>query len=313
MNEKKNTLLETVPAAGELRKVPGFNPMHYLRQTVSKTGEKVLKLELPYKKLWFRMACPNGRMLLNRLRITDQMAVIEAKVYADKDDPIPLASFTAMRTAKDVPGGQYLRAAQDEALNEVLENAGFGIQLCDVAQVSDGGGYGSEIPLSQVKAAVQNVTDTKPEKPVEEISQAAPAPASVASSDSSPVRETAVMEAVESPDKSSADGEAPADAEAPVPENTDAAKVITLAEPETAPVNYTEDMSVEEILQRMTLEDARKVVVKAGTCNGWTLGQVESDRPASLRWYVLDHSKVGNIVKAAAKLILDEVVLKKAG
>jgi len=60
MNEKKNTLLETVPAAGELRKVPGFNPLHHLRQAVSKTGEKVLKLELPYKKLWFRMACPRS-------------------------------------------------------------------------------------------------------------------------------------------------------------------------------------------------------------------------------------------------------------
>ena len=60
--------------------------------------------------------------------------------------------------ARNVPGGLYIRAAQDEALNEALNNAGFGIQLCDVAQVSDGSSFGSEIPLSQVEAYSQTTT-----------------------------------------------------------------------------------------------------------------------------------------------------------
>lgn len=68
MNEKKNSMLATVPAARELRKVPGFDPLKYLR-TVTRDGEKVLKLDLCYKKLWFRLACPNGRMCFNPLRI----------------------------------------------------------------------------------------------------------------------------------------------------------------------------------------------------------------------------------------------------
>ena len=84
---EKNTLIESIPAARDLRKVDGFDPLKFLRQDTSRNGEKVMKLGLPYKKLWFRMACPNGRMLLNRLRITDQMAIIEARIYADKDDP----------------------------------------------------------------------------------------------------------------------------------------------------------------------------------------------------------------------------------
>ena len=85
MNE--NTILKSVPAAGALRKVPGFDPLKHLRTTTShKTGEKVLKLDLPFKKLWFRLACPNGRMLLKPLRITDQMAIFEAKVFLRNPD-----------------------------------------------------------------------------------------------------------------------------------------------------------------------------------------------------------------------------------
>ena len=91
-------------------------------------------------------------MYLNPLRITDQMAIFEARLYANKEDNASfLASFTSTQMARNVPGGLYIRAAQDEALNEALDNAGFGIQLCDVAQVSDGSGFGSEVPLSQVE------------------------------------------------------------------------------------------------------------------------------------------------------------------
>ena len=103
MNEKKNSMLATVPAARELRKVPGFDPLKYLR-TVTRDGEKVLKLDLCYKKLWFRLACPNGRMYLNPLRITDQMAIFEAKVFFHQDDTTPASSFTSNKTVRETPG-----------------------------------------------------------------------------------------------------------------------------------------------------------------------------------------------------------------
>lgn len=170
---KKNTMMESVPAANELRKVPGFNPLNFLRRTVSQSGEKVLKLDLPYKKLWFRLACPNGRMLLNPLRITDQMAIFEARVYSDMDAAYPFASFTSTRMKRDVPGGKYIQAAQDEALNEALDNAGFGIQLCDVAQVSDCSGLGSEIPLPQGNVE-QTVSTTVPPQVVQQTVVSAP-------------------------------------------------------------------------------------------------------------------------------------------
>ena len=364
MNEKKNSLISTVAAAKNLRKVPGFDPLKYLR-TISRDGEKILKLDLSYKKLWFRMACPQGRMLLNPLRITDQMAIFEARVYANKDDPTPLASFTSTQKAHDIPGGLYIRAAQDEALNEALDNAGFGIQLCDVAQVSDGSGYGSEIPLSQVKASVQAASSTEVPLPGTVAESSENANASVGT-----VIENAVPAELSQPDTVSAETtnataettvtpveiegpatavvvenatSAPAVEESALQAETPAGTVIqeevdvtplavnpqpepaAPAEPEDtaeqtgtadgadAPGGYTEDMTVEEICERMTLEEAQNILVPLGTCKGWTLGQVLDRRATSLRWYMVGCPDASNVLKAGATLLWNARQMKKAG
>lgn len=384
MNEKKNPLISTVAAAKELRKVPGFDPLKHLR-TVTKDGEKVLKLDLRFKKLWFRLACPQGRMLLNPLRITDQMAIFEARVYASKDDPTPLASFTSTQMARNVPGGLYIRAAQDEALNEALDNAGFGIQLCDVAQVSDGSGFGSEIPLSQVDAAKQTsapagevaseppaevhqetetpmkppIADTAPPPvqpevqhndattpqnipaaPVEEVAGETSVPQEPAQDTGAPIEEPVeTTPNVETPtpveeETVPTDGETvPAEEEtapqaevlgaatpqpqtnvtplpvAPSPETETPGEAATPEEASlpagdtAAQGGYTEDMTVEEICERMTLEEAQNILVPLGTCKGWTLGQVLDRRPTSLRWYVVGCKDADNVLKAGASLL----------
>lgn len=76
MNDNKSTVMNNA-AVQQLRKVPGFDPMKLLRKTISvKTGHPVWKLDLRYKRLWFRLACPNGRMLLKPLRIRDRKSVV---------------------------------------------------------------------------------------------------------------------------------------------------------------------------------------------------------------------------------------------
>ena len=64
MNEKSNPMpmmYKTIPAVAELNKVPGFDPLKFLRHKVSrKTNEEMLQLELPYQKLWFRLRHPPG-------------------------------------------------------------------------------------------------------------------------------------------------------------------------------------------------------------------------------------------------------------
>ena len=70
MNESSNakTMYEAVPAVAELNKVPDFDPLKFLRRT-----KDSMRLDLPYQKLWFRMAHPNGRMRVTALRITEQL------------------------------------------------------------------------------------------------------------------------------------------------------------------------------------------------------------------------------------------------
>lgn len=324
MKDQKNTLIETVPAARELRKVPGFDPLKFLRKTVTKTGETALKLDLPYKRLWFRLACPDGRMLLNHLRITDQMAIFEARVYAGRDDASLIASFTSTQTVQDAPGGQYIRAAQDEALNEALDNAGFGIQLCDVAQVSDGSGFGSEVPLEQPKA--QSTEQPPAEEPVSvspemlkeapptEVPEQAPvaapplvkepAPQATSNVISMPAHEPPPAPAIEAVTAPAAAVET-----APAPQTVSEAPAAGEA-PQTAP-RYTADMTVEEIQTLMTLEEAKQIIAPLGSCKGMTLGKVAAERKASLKWYL--YAKTDNIVKAGATLLLEDLGLNKAG
>lgn len=97
MNEKSNPMpmmYKTIPAVAELNKVPGFDPLKFLRHKVSrKTNEEMLQLELPYQKLWFRLRHPQGRMKLTTLRITEQLAIMEARVYLDRSDAEPISSY----------------------------------------------------------------------------------------------------------------------------------------------------------------------------------------------------------------------------
>lgn len=355
MKEQSNSIIKTVPAAEALRKVPQFNPLRYLRQTTSlKTGEPVLKFDLRYKKMWFRLACSDGRMVLNPMRITDTMANFEAQVYLHRDDPRPITNFISTMYAKNVPGGRYVQAAQDEALNEALDNAGFGIQLSDLVEPDSENEYGSEIPVAQARELLkkqvvqpvpekkstanhkvaepvpQKVEDTSTEQVVDTVEhpveaptiapEPEPGPVEIVPEElpqqppepvhNNPVNETAgVLEmlGVTQPE-STTTPDLEATAVEPTAENT------VSAEEQPAPGNtYTDDMTIEEITQRMTVDEARAIVVTFGTCKGWTLGDVMERRASSLRFYLYSAKDAGNVLKAAASLLLDELAMKKAG
>lgn len=293
MNDNKSTVMNNA-AVQQLRKVPGFDPMKLLRKTISvKTGHPVWKLDLRYKRLWFRLACPNGRMLLKPLRISDQLAIIEAQVYFSKDDPVPATSFTSEQRRENVPGGEFLRAAQEDALNMALENAGFGIQFCDVSRDYGGELFGSEVPI-QTEAAEAD------EAAVEAPTMAETGPTIEANSAPAeqPVEEKTAPVVEETPDL-----------HVVPPQQEEAAEELT-EQPQTA--SYTADMDVSEITQRMTVDEAKAVVVQIGTCRGWTLEQVAQRRPASLKWYLYGCDQADNILKAAASVLLDNLQ-QKAG
>ena len=293
MNDNKSTVMNNA-AVQQLRKVPGFDPMKLLRKTISvQTGHPVWKLDLRYKRLWFRLACPNGRMLLKPLRISDQLAIIEAQVYFSKDDPVPVASFTSEQRRENVPGGEFLRAAQEDALNMALENAGFGIQFCDVSRDYGGELFGSEVPV-QTEAADAAETPVMTEAIVETV----PAMNTDSAPAEQPVEETTAPVVEETPDL-----------HVVPPQQEEAAEELA-EQPQAA--SYTADMDVSEITRRMTVDEAKAVVVQIGTCRGWTLEQVAQRRPASLKWYLYGCDQADNILKAAASVLLDNLQ-QKAG
>lgn len=319
-------LYTTNAAVASLNHVPGFDPLKFLRRTTSrKTGDDVMRLDLRYKKLWFRLACPTGRLKLNALRITEKMAIFEAKVYRDREDAEPLSSYVANCTLDATPGGLYVEAAQEEALDTALSNAGFGIQFADVGSESEE--YGSEVPVGakvevekpvQVKTETSKPTQTKVEvaKPVQKQPEAVDAspqepvkadPLDAIMADDMPVPEQVTAEVVEKPKTVVPESVQPAQTPAEPPQN------VIVLEQEPPAAAYTQSSPVEEIRQQMTYEQAQNVIVDCGTCKGWTLAQVADRRAASLRWYVKGYQGENNILRAAAAIIWDSLQEKQAG
>ena len=309
-------LYTTNAAVASLNHVPGFDPLKFLRRTTSrKTGEDVMRLDLRYKKLWFRLACPMGRLKLNALRITEKMAIFEAKVYRDREDTEPLSSYVANCTLDATPGGLYVEAAQEEALDTALSNAGFGIQFADVGSESEE--YGSEVPVGakaeiskpvQTKAEVTESVQKQPEAvkvaPQEPV-KADPLDAIMA--DDMPIPEQVTAEVVEKPKAVVPESVKPAQTPAEPPQN------VIVLEQDSPAAAYTQSSPVEEIRRQMTYEQAQNVIVDCGTCKGWTLAQVADRRTASLRWYVKGYQGENNILRAAAAIICDSLQEKQAG
>ena len=310
-------LYTTNAAVASLNHVTGFDPLKFLRRTTSrKTGEDVMRLDLRYKKLWFRLACPTGRLKLNALRITEKMAIFEAKVYRDREDAEPLSSYVANCTLDATPGGLYVEAAQEEALDTALSNAGFGIQFTDVGRESEE--YGSEVPVGakaeiakpvQVKTELAEPAQKQPEvvKTVQEEPIKANDPLDAIMADDMPVPEQVTAEVVEKPKTVVLESVQPAQTPAEPPQN------VIVLEQEPPAAAYPQSTPVEEIRQQMTYEQAQNVIVDCGTCKGWTLAQVADRRAASLRWYVKGYQGENNILRAAAAIIWDSLQEKQAG
>lgn len=237
MNDEKNTV--------------GFDPRKLTREVADKTGGKVLTLDLKHKKTWFRLACPNGGVVLNPLRVTDQMAIFEARLFADKDDRTPMASFTAIRALDKSMGRQYIQAAQDAALNEALDNAGFGPEFCGLT-LAEGLPRPRSAPVAlqekQKKAAPAEQADVPPAPPMEasEGDATPPHPAQQDTGGEADVRHTTqVVEAdtppapvPEAPKQDEPPAEAPKQATPPTPASAADVRPIPVdPQPRSAAVN----------------------------------------------------------------------------
>ncbi len=328
MNESK-AIYNAISIVSEENRVIGFDPTRLVRRT--KEGPK---LDLKIKKLWFRYKYPHGRIKLFPHTITDQLAVIEARVYLDKGDEQPAFTYTAQAEKAGTTGNLFIELAQHTAADEALSAAGFDIKVNGVH-----------------KATTVSYTDTTPKKtverpiakPVAEVSKQKAEPMPITEQEAPPAVTEAVTEAVPEvvPDTvvetvtepivaDPVVNDAPIVSEqfavptTSVVEEAVAAPVeeaivppIATAVADTSPVTeevseipeeepalaYTKDMPVEAICALMSLEEAQNMVVPVGTCKGWTLQQVADRRPISLKWYLEGYHGDDNILRAGATIM----------
>ena len=295
MNAPESILFNAVPVISELNRVAGFDPLKFLKKTA-----RGHELELRYKKLWFRLKYPAGRTRLTPLRITDQLAIIEAKVFFDKDDADPASSYIATMTQENAPAGLYIQAAEHDALDMALTNAGFGVQFAPMPK--------ADTPYAEPAAPTMEAEPaTAPQAAAEQVKTE---PAAV-QADIEPVvaqqpeqdvvhHEEAVPDAA--PSEVSVEQPAEAAVTGPAVETE-----LPFVYDEPNVVSYTKDMDVDTICTLMTEAEAEEIIVSIGTCSGQTLKQVAERRPASLKWYVKGYSGDDNILRAGAKLMLDKL------
>lgn len=343
MSRERIMLTQAIPAVQQLRRVQGFDPLRFLKRNANGG----IELEPRYQRLWFRLACPDGKMLLNRLQITDQIAVYEAQVFLSREDNQPITNFTAAVEKAQAPAGRYVQAAQDEALKTALDNAGFGIQLCEITPSAtvDAQADGKQ----EVATGTVNRQETAPAvrtaAPQRETSvgenhlvQAVPTPQEVQPQEAAktpsanqqvvpPAQQAESVSDAMSLLQALSGGTAASEPDPVMPQKaqevpSETAEPAVMERAETAQMvkpnvvdmsaaastaaapKYSDDMTVDEILSLMTEEEAAELVVTTGVNKGWTMAQVSEQRPSSLKYYAYLCEDCGNIMKAAAMLLM---------
>lgn len=159
---KEVLLYDSVPAVAGLNRVDGFEPRAMMRE-LGDDQNKTLYLDVLFRKLWFRLKNPNGRISKRIIKLTDQVAVVEARIYLDKDDGEEnyLANAFGLRfyNADGEFGPKYLEMAETAAAGRALSDAGYGSQFADA---------GGEYDPVQVDAGVSQPAGHPAESTAEE-------------------------------------------------------------------------------------------------------------------------------------------------
>ena len=124
-----------------LNKVEGFEPSAFLRKLIGENGEEQFYLDVKYRKLWFRLMHPEGKITKRIVKIENDFVIIESKVYLNRNDPVDayISCAFAQRWRKDddAYGLKYVETAETAAVGRALADAGFGIQFSEPGEDQD--------------------------------------------------------------------------------------------------------------------------------------------------------------------------------
>ena len=287
MNE---AIVKEMPAISELNHVDGFDPTKFMRK-LTETDEngqpsERMYLEVAYRKLWFRLKHPEGAIRKFIREVNDQFAIMEARVYLDRRDPeesyIANAIVKRYFNSEDKLGDKYVEIAETAAVGRALADAGFGIQFTDSSENPESGVVDSPIgmPMGTPYGMPSGMGVNTVTGEVTHTSQT-PAPAAA----------NAVQNGVSMA--------------APMPQ-AQPVQSAPQAQPAPAAPAFTATTPVEQILPQMTMQFALNYEVDCGVFKGKKLGQVAQEKPQSLEWYVNAYKGNNNILRAAAKYLLDK-------
>ena len=311
-------MYEQETAVAALHQVEGFDPRKFMRLIQKEDQSSRYYLDVAYRKLWFRLCYPEGKIVKTIRSITAQMAIVEARVYLNKNDPDDsyVANAFAQKFREDSEIGQkYVELAETAAVGRALSDAGFGLQFADREKEMD-----PEVTEAPIDEEVMAGTPICPENIPEEVfgsSVGEPLmedmiPGQCGIEDYIPMPDEVMRVAEASKEEVQQPKAALQPKAAPQPtkksEQTPQEQFMQNNVAPESTVGITRDMPVNDIYGKLTRDLAVKVVVSAGCYNGKTLGQIAVEKPGSLQWYVDSYKGPDNLLRAAAKYLLDQAL-----
>ncbi|MDE6603496.1 MAG: hypothetical protein K2K90_15400 [Lachnospiraceae bacterium] len=376
-------MYDEVAEIRNLNRVEGFDPRKYMRLIQNEGQAGKYYLDVAYRKLWFRLRYPEGKIVKKILKLTEQVAIVEARVYLNRNDHednfISNALAQKYMTADGQFGNKFVELAETAAVGRALSDAGFGLQFADREgdmdpEVTEApfdaqmvAGMGGMLPEgTYMDSALQEDAagngeilqeETFPGQygieeyiPMpEEVGQAMGMPPAMQQAGAAPAASgQAAQGTAPAAARQAAQGTAPAAAQTqqpsqgmtPAMQNNQAAQTPAQGGPAAQNANrpaaqkagnttgrntasakggnaqaaggIRRDMPVEQIYPMLNRDSAAAVVIPMGYNKGKTLGQVAVEKPANLQWYVDSYGGPDNLLRAAAKFLID-AALGQAG
>ena len=310
MNE---LLYQKNQAVAALNRVEGFEPLEFARTIKQEDQEDQLYLDVKYRKLWFRLANPLGRIASKIVWFNENAALAEAKVYLNHTDAPEnyIANAFSMKFRSEDPkfGDKFLEMAETAAVGRALSDAGYGVQFADVGESNDPSQVdaGIPVPMQYPEEGVspyggQPVFTGQPGYNSQD-SYAGNTPAGNMAYPGSTAEATPSQSMMNQFYR-----------QAQAQGNMMGASVRQMKPAAAAPETPLDgNLPVEELANRMTYEQAKAVVIGGkGKFGGKSMGQVAVESPSSLDYFANSYRGHNNLIPAAARVLLSQA-LPKAG
>ena len=316
-------MYDEVEGIRSLNRVEGFDPRKYMRLIQNEGQAGKYYLDVAYRKLWFRLRYPEGKIVKKILKLTEQVAIVEARVYLDRNDHednfISNALAQKYMSADGQFGNKFVELAETAAVGRALSDAGFGLQFADREGDMDPEVTEAPFDPQMIAGAGTGYTDSSFQECAAgdgEVLQEEAFPGQYGIEEYIPMPEEVAQAMGMTPAMSQNSGmaqqnqpqpklaQAPAAKAAPQTGRQAADNVPAVKNTRSA-ASIKKDMPVEQIYSMLDRDSAASVVIPMGFNKGKTLGQVAVEKPANLQWYVDSYGGPDNLLRAAAKFLID--------